>query len=71
MDDDLEEIIKEWSTNVLVPTDPAEMSNIDSPETMLDTAGPSKIKKTEEVHDLDRASVKIASISAEQGGDRR
>jgi hypothetical protein len=45
------------------------MSNVDSPETMQDTTKPRKIKKTEEVHDLDNASVKTASISAEQGGD--
>jgi heme-binding NEAT domain protein len=40
-----------------------------APETVPDTAGPSKIKKTKEVHDLDNASVKTASISAEEGGD--
>jgi hypothetical protein len=34
-----------------------------------DTPGPSKTKKTEEVHDLDSASMKTASISPEQGGD--
>jgi hypothetical protein len=48
-----------------------EISNIDSPETASDTPGPSKIKKTEEVQDLDSASVKTASISLEQGGDGR
>jgi hypothetical protein len=69
MEDDLEEITKEWSVDLLVPVDPAEMSDVDSPETASDTAGPSKIKKTEEVHDLDSASVKTASISAEKGGD--
>jgi hypothetical protein len=30
MEDELEEITKEWSTNLLVPTDPAEMSDVDS-----------------------------------------
>jgi hypothetical protein len=44
------------------------MSDVDNPKTVLDTAGPSKIKKTEEVHDLDTASVKTTSISAEKGG---
>jgi hypothetical protein len=71
MEDDLEEITKEWSVDLLVPADPVEMSDVDSPETTQDTPGPSKIKKTEEVHDLDSASVKTASISAEQGGDGR
>jgi hypothetical protein len=68
-EDDLEEITKEWSVDLLVPADPAEMSDVDSPETTQDTPGPSKIKKTEEVHDLDNASMKTASISVEQGGD--
>jgi hypothetical protein len=45
------------------------MSDIDSLETVHDTPRPSKIKKTEEVHDLDSASMKTASISADQGGD--
>jgi hypothetical protein len=34
-----------------------------------DTPEPSRTKKTEEVQDLDSASVKTASISLEQGGD--
>jgi hypothetical protein len=70
-EEDLEEITKDWSADLLIPADPAEISDIDSPETAPDTPGPSKIKKTEEVHDLDNASVKTASISAEQGGDGR
>jgi hypothetical protein len=68
-EDDLEEITKEWSTNLFVPVDPAEMSDVDSPETVPDTTGPRKIKKTEEVHDLANASVNTVSISAEKGGD--
>ena len=68
-EDDLEEITKEWSTNLLVLADPIEMFDVDSPETVSDTARPSKIKKTKEVHDLDSASVKTASNSTEEGGD--
>jgi hypothetical protein len=68
-EDDLEEIIKEWSADLLVPVDPTEMFNVDSTTTAMDIPEPSKIKKTEEVHDLESASVKTASISAEQGGD--
>jgi hypothetical protein len=45
IEDDLEEITKEWSVDLLVPADHANMSNVDSPETMLDTPGPSKTKK--------------------------
>jgi hypothetical protein len=46
-----------------------EISNIDSPETVQDTPRPSRKNKTEEVQELDSASVKTASISPEQGGD--
>jgi hypothetical protein len=65
----LEEITKDWSVELLIAADPAELSDIDSPEAAHDTPGPSKIKKTEEVHDLDNTSVKTASILAEKGGD--
>jgi hypothetical protein len=34
--------------NLLIPIDPAEMSDIDSPEEVHDTPGPSKKKKNEE-----------------------
>jgi hypothetical protein len=50
-EEDLEEITKDWSTDLLIPADPTEMSDPDSPETMHDTPGPSKMKKTEEVQD--------------------
>jgi hypothetical protein len=69
MEEDLEDITKDCSADLLIPADPAEISDIDSPETASDTPEPSKIKKTEEVHDLDNASMKTASISPEQGGD--
>jgi hypothetical protein len=65
----LEEITKDWSVDLLIPADPAEISDIDSPETAQDTPRPSKTKKTEEVQDLSSASVKTASISPERGGD--
>jgi hypothetical protein len=64
----LEEITKEWSADLLVPADLADMSDVDCPETTQDTPRPSNIKKIEEVHDLDSASVKIASMSTEEGG---
>jgi hypothetical protein len=68
-EEDLEEITKEWSTDLLIPADPVEISNIDSPETAQDTPGPSRTKKTEEVQEIDNASMKTASISPEKGGD--
>jgi hypothetical protein len=67
----LEEITKDWLVDLLIPVDPTEMSDLDSLEVVHDTLGPSKTKKTEEVHDLDNASVKTDSISTEQGGDDR
>jgi hypothetical protein len=45
--EDLEEITKEWSTNLLVSTNLAEMFDINSPEDAQDTPGPSKTKKTQ------------------------
>jgi hypothetical protein len=64
----LEEMTKEWSVDLLVLADLADMFDVDSPETTQDTPRPSNIKKTEEVHDLDNASVKIASMSTKEGG---
>jgi hypothetical protein len=69
MEEDLEEITKDWSMDLLIPVDPTEISDIDSTETALDTPEPINIKKIEEVHDLDSASANTASISPEQGGD--
>jgi hypothetical protein len=42
--EDLEEITKDWSANLLVLADPAEISDIDSPETAQDTPGPRRTK---------------------------
>jgi hypothetical protein len=67
--EDLEEITKDWSVDLLVLVYLAEISDIDSPETTQYTPGPSKTRKTEEVQDLDNTSVKTASISPEQVGD--
>jgi hypothetical protein len=61
--------------NLLVPTDPIEMSNIDSPETAQDTLGPSKTKKekstkkTEELEDVDSLSIRMDSITPDEVGD--
>jgi hypothetical protein len=61
-EEDLEEITKDWSADLLILADPMEISNLDSPKTASDTPRPRKIKKTKEVHDLDSTSVKTASI---------
>jgi hypothetical protein len=74
-EEDLEEITKEWSVDLLVSADPTEMSDIDSPEAAQDTPGPSKTKKTkktkkdEEVQDVDSLSVRTTSITPDQGGN--
>jgi hypothetical protein len=65
----LEEITKDWLADLLIPVNPVEIFNIDSPETAQDTPGPSGEKKTEEVQRIDSASEKTASISPKQGGD--
>jgi hypothetical protein len=44
-EEDLEKITKEWSADLLVPTDLAEISDVESPEAILDTPRPSKTKK--------------------------
>ena len=68
-EDDLEEITKEWSAYLLVAADPAEMSDVDSPEAMLDTPRPRKTKKDVEVQDIHNTSMKTASLSPAKGGD--
>jgi hypothetical protein len=68
-EEDIEEITKDWSADLLIPANPMELSDIDSPETVSDTPGPSKTKKPEEVHDVDSASVRTASITPDEGGD--
>jgi hypothetical protein len=72
--EDLEEITKDWSVDLLIPTDPVEMSNpkIDILETTHkehDTPGTNRRKNTEEVQDLSSALGKNAYISPERGGD--
>jgi hypothetical protein len=69
MEDDLEKITKEWSMNLLVPVDLAEMYDVESLKNASEITGPTKIKKTKEVHDLYNASVKTTSILEEEGED--
>jgi hypothetical protein len=67
--DELEEITKEWSTNLLVAEGPIDMSDEEIPEAMPDTPGPSRTKKDDEVEYVPSTSAKISSISPMQGGD--
>jgi hypothetical protein len=65
----LEEITKEWSVDLLVPIDPADISNVDNLETTQDLLEPSMQQKISKVKDLSSASVKISSITLEKEGD--
>jgi hypothetical protein len=67
--DDLEEITKEWSANLLVAAGLADMFDEESPEAMPDTPGPIRTKKDDEGEDVPSTSTKTASISPAQGGD--
>jgi hypothetical protein len=62
-EDDLEEITKEWSMDLLVLANPMEMCDVDSPETVMDAPGPRKTNPNEEAQDVHSTSKKTASIS--------
>jgi hypothetical protein len=68
-EEDLEHITKEWLADLLVPADPTEMSNVDSPEAMLDITEPCNTKKDVEVQYSHNTSMKTTSISPVKGGD--
>jgi hypothetical protein len=63
IEDDLEEITKEWSPNLLVVANPADMSDVEIHEAMPDTHGPRKTKKDDKVEDVPSTSTKTTSIS--------
>jgi len=68
-EDDLEEITKEWSVDLLVAVEPTEMSDVDSLVAMPNTPGLRKTKKGVEVQDIHSTSTKTASLSPAKGGD--
>jgi hypothetical protein len=74
-EEDLEEITKDWSTELLIPTDPTEISDpelIGSSEATHeehDTPGTSRRKKIEEVQNLSSASEETTSESLGRGGN--
>jgi hypothetical protein len=39
IEEDLEDITKEWLVDLLIPADPADLYDVDSPEVMHDTPG--------------------------------
>jgi hypothetical protein len=65
-EEDLEEITKEWSVDLLIPANPAEISDLDSPEDTHKEQNPprtSRQKKTKEVQNLSSTSGKTPSVS--------
>jgi hypothetical protein len=65
-EEDLEEITKEWSTDLLIPANPTEIYDIDSLEDThkeQNTPETNRRKKTEEVQNLSNTSMNIASMS--------
>jgi hypothetical protein len=68
-EDDLEEIKKEWSVDLLVVVDPVDMSDEEILESMPYTSRPSRTKKDDEVEYVPSTSTKTTSISPVQGGD--
>jgi hypothetical protein len=69
IEDDIEVITKDWSIDLLIPANPAELFDIDSPEAAQHTPGPSKTKKDEEIQDVDSRYIRTASITTEKGGN--
>jgi hypothetical protein len=68
-EEDLEQITKEWSMDLLVPVDPTEISDVEIPEAILDTPISIKTKMDDEVQDIHSTSTDTTSISPTQGGD--
>jgi hypothetical protein len=55
--------------DLLIPANPTKLSNVDSPEAAQDIPGPSKMKNLAEAQDMDNTSVRIVSISPDEGDD--
>jgi hypothetical protein len=69
IEEELEEITKEWSVDLLIPADPAKLCNVDSPKAVHNTPGPRNTKKNEEAQDVHSTSAETPSISPERGVD--
>jgi hypothetical protein len=68
-EEDLKDITKDWSAELLIPTDPTKMSdpeligNSEATHEENDTPGTSRRKKTKEVQNLSNTSEETASES--------
>jgi hypothetical protein len=75
IEEELEEITKEWPVELLIPVDPVELSDPELIRTLVvtregyDTPGTNRRKKTSEVQKLKNASKETASESPSEGGD--
>jgi hypothetical protein len=72
MDEDLEEITKDWSIDFFILENPAKMFEPKSPKTTQkehETPRHNRMKKTEEIQDLSITSGKTTSVSPGRGGD--
>jgi hypothetical protein len=75
IEEDLEEITKDWLAELLIPTNLTKMLYLElmgSPETThetKDTPGPNRRKKTQEVQKLSSALEETASVSPGRGGN--
>jgi hypothetical protein len=70
-EEDLEDITKEWFVDLLIPANPIEISDIDSPEDThkeQTTPGTKRQKKTEQVQNLSSTLGKTPSVSHDRGG---
>jgi hypothetical protein len=72
-EEDLEEITKDWSTDLLIPANLVEISDLEligiakTTHEEKDTPGPSRRKKTEEVQNLSSTLEGTASVSPGRG----
>ena len=65
----MEEITKEWLTDLLVATDLVDMSDEESSKAMPNTLRPIRTKKDDKVEYVPSMSMKTTSISPAHGGD--
>jgi hypothetical protein len=75
IEEDLEEITKDWFAKLLIPVDPTKifdpelLGSSEATHEEHDTLGASRRKKTEEVQNLSNILEETASESPGQGGD--
>jgi hypothetical protein len=61
--------LRNGQQDLLIPANPVEISDIDSPKDTHKEQDKPRTKKTKEVQDLSNTSRKTASVSPDRGGD--